>query len=287
MSRSRSVVGLLAAGSLTAGAVLGFASGPKAVAGTVAANTSASLSAGCQLDNGINHVIEITFDNVHFNRDNPNVLSDLEQMPALQKFITSQGTLLSNNRTPLIAHTADDTLTNYTGLYGDRQGIGISNDYEVYNPKGSVTSESAFAYWTDNYGVDRYPNMPYSANVPANGAAPATPPAPWAPFARAGCDVGGVSTSNMELENSNPDLQEVFGADSAEVAQYNADPNSFKDQETNDYLGLAVHCAQGDNFCSSARAMKYGQTAPSGTAATSTCSHNSLRPLPQQRAVTG
>ena len=79
-------------------------------------------SSSCQLGNGIKHVIEITFDNVHFNRDNPNVLSDLEQMPALENFITSQGTMLSNNHTPLIAHTADDSITNYTGLYGDRHG---------------------------------------------------------------------------------------------------------------------------------------------------------------------
>jgi hypothetical protein len=86
----------------------------------VAAGTPAP-SAGCHLANGIKHVIEITFDNVHYNRDNPNVLSDLEQMPALEKFITSQGTLLSNNHTPLIAHTADDTITNYTGLYGARR----------------------------------------------------------------------------------------------------------------------------------------------------------------------
>ena len=267
MNRSRSLVGLFSAGSLTVGAVLGLAAGSKAVAGTKALNTGAPLSAGCQLGNGIRHVIEITFDNVHFNRDNPNVLSDLEQMPALQNFITNQGTLLSNNHTPLIAHTADDTLTNYTGLYGDRQGTGISNDYEVYNPKGTVSSESSFAYWTDTFGVDSYPNMPYSPNVPANGANPATPPAPWVPFTKAGCDVGGVSTSNMELENSNPDLQQVFGANSPEVAQYAADPNSFKDQETNDYMGLAVHCAQADAFCTTAQAVKYGQANPSSTAA--------------------
>ena len=267
MIRRRSLMGLLAAGSLTAGAVLGLAAESNAVAGTNAP-TGAPLTAGCQLGNGIRHVIEITFDNVHFNRDNPNVLSDLEQMPALESFITGQGTLLSNSHTPLIAHTADDTLTNYTGLYGDRQGMGISNDYEVYNPKGTVSSESSFAYWTGNYGVDSYPNMPYSANVPASGANPATPPAPWVPFTRAGCDFGAVSTSNMELENSNPDLQNVFGAGSPEVAQYNADPNSFKDQETNDYLGLAVHCAHSDGFCTTAQAVKYGQTNPSPTAVT-------------------
>src|SRR5471032_1522013 len=32
---------------------------------------------GCKLANGIQHVVHITFDNVHFNRDNPNVPSDL------------------------------------------------------------------------------------------------------------------------------------------------------------------------------------------------------------------
>src|SRR5262249_32149842 len=34
-------------------------------------------SPNCHLANGIQHVIELTFDNTHFNRDNPNVLSDL------------------------------------------------------------------------------------------------------------------------------------------------------------------------------------------------------------------
>jgi hypothetical protein len=208
-------------------------------------------------------VIEVTFDNVHFNRDNPNVLSDLEQMPALKNFIESNGTLLSNNHTPLIAHTADDTITNYTGLYGDRHGLGITNDYELYSG-GSIKSQSAFAYWTAA-GGDSYPNMPYSATVPASGS-PTTPPAPWVPFTRAGCDFGAVSTSNMELENTSPDIQNAFGAGSPEVTQLNSDPNSFKDQETNDYVGLAVHCAQNDAFCSTAQAVKFGQSTPSSTA---------------------
>ena len=45
-------------------------------------------SAGCHLANGVQHVIDIVFDNVHFNRDNPNVLSDIEQIPSLYNFIT-------------------------------------------------------------------------------------------------------------------------------------------------------------------------------------------------------
>jgi len=45
----------------------------------------------CDLGNGIEHVVSITFDNVHFFRDNPNVESDLEQMPTLNDFIPDNG----------------------------------------------------------------------------------------------------------------------------------------------------------------------------------------------------
>jgi hypothetical protein len=250
------VVGALVAAAALAGALGGARS---------AAAITPTPSSSCQLGNGIKHVIEITFDNVHFNRDNPNVLSDLEQMPALENFITQNGTMLSNNYTPMIAHTADDSLTNYTGVYGDRHGQGITNSYETY-VNGVPTSKSSFAYWTGTYMLDAFPNMPYSANVPAAGSPPSTPPAPWVPFTRAGCDVGDVSTANMVLENTNPDLANVFGANSPEVQQLNADPDSFKDQETNDYVGLGVHCAQGDSFCSTAQAVKFGQSTPSPTA---------------------
>src|SRR5215471_2978563 len=65
----------------------------------------ATISTGCHLGNGIQHVIDLTFDNVHFFRDNPNVPSDLELMPNLLHFFENNGTLLSNNHTPLIAHT--------------------------------------------------------------------------------------------------------------------------------------------------------------------------------------
>ena len=43
-------------------------------------------AAACHLNSprgGIQHVIYIQFDNTHFLRDNPNVPSDLEQMPHL------------------------------------------------------------------------------------------------------------------------------------------------------------------------------------------------------------
>lgn len=256
-----------AATALAAVAVLGAAVAAAAVGGSTAtADAAPRAASGCQLGNGVKHVVEILFDNTHYNRDNPNVLSDLEQMPALQHFITSNGTLLSNMHTPLIAHTADDSLTGYTGLYGDRHGQGLTNTYETFLGDGSVVAHSSFAYWTGTYGVDSFPNMPYSPQVPAAGSPPATPPAPWVPFTRAGCNVGDVSTANMVLENTNPDLQNVFGAGSPEVQQYTADSDRFKDQETNDYVGVGVHCAQGASFCADAQAVKYGQSTPSHTA---------------------
>src|ERR1700739_2299748 len=92
---------------------------------------SASAS-GCNLKSArgdIKHVIFIQFDNVHFTRDNPNVPSDLEQMPHLLNFLTGNGTLDANHHTPLIAHTGTDILTSITGVYGDKHGQPISNSY--------------------------------------------------------------------------------------------------------------------------------------------------------------
>ena len=56
-------------------------------------DTQPLAAPGCQLKSAkgnIKHVIYIQFDNTHFRRDNPNVPSDLEQMPHLLNFITRQ-----------------------------------------------------------------------------------------------------------------------------------------------------------------------------------------------------
>jgi hypothetical protein len=246
------------------------------------AHTVTAATTGCHLANGIKHVVELTFDNVHYFRDNPNVPSDLQMMPNLLHFFENNGTLLSNNHTPLIAHTADDILTTLTGLYGDRQGMPVSNSYQAYNTDGTTDPAGSFAYWTDpvfdtasspNAGHDTSPSMVYSPTPPAT-TRPAPPPdtttpAPWVPFTRAGCDVGGVATANMELENNAVDIPKVFGANSPEAQQLAADPDSFKDAETADYVGVAVHCAQRGAqgaFCSTAKGVKFGQTKPTHTA---------------------
>jgi hypothetical protein len=270
------VSSLALAGAVAPGMAFAARSGP-ARASAAAGNPAH----GCRLGKGVKHVIQISFDNVHFFRDNPNVPSDLQMMPALMQFIQNNGTWMSNNHTPLIAHTADDILTTNTGLYGDRQGMPVSNGYRSFNPDGTADPASSFAYWTDpifntastpTAGHDTNPSMVYAPAPPATAKNPPAPttitPAPWVPFTRAGCDVGDVSTANQELENTAVDLPKVFGANSPEVAQLNADPDSFKDAETADYVGLGVHCAQGDGskFCSTAQGVKFGQTSPSPTA---------------------
>src|SRR2546430_7197562 len=116
------------AGVGIAGAVV-----PARAAATAPAAQSDDSGSSCHLGNGIKHVVQLTFDNVHFFRDNPNVPSDLELMPNLDNFFTDNGTMMSNNHTPLIAHTGVDILTTETGMYGDRQGVGISNSYQAYN----------------------------------------------------------------------------------------------------------------------------------------------------------
>jgi hypothetical protein len=274
------MVGVVGTASAAAGSTAGTAAPARAAA---LANDSAST---CHLGHGVKHVVQITFDNVHFFRDNPNVPSDLELMPNLLNFIENKGTLLSNNHTPLIAHTADDILTTLTGLYGDRQGMPISNDYEAYNTNGpngtfgTTSNAGSFAYWTDPVyyshglpaGGDTNPNMVYSPVPPATAPTPVTPnqitPAPWVPFTRAGCNVGDFSTANVELENTAVDIPKVFGANSPEAQQLAADKDSFKDAETADYVGVAVHCAQGSAVCADATGIKFGQTTPTHTAST-------------------
>ncbi|HEX4259266.1 MAG TPA: hypothetical protein VH089_29530, partial [Streptosporangiaceae bacterium] len=270
--------GLAAAGAAPAGATTAATHTVTSPAGA-GARTTTGAAAGCRLGNGVKHVVELTFDNVHFFRDNPNVPSDLQMMPNLLNFFENSGTFLSNNHTPLIAHTADDLLTTFTGLYGDREGMPISNDYQAYNSNGTTDPAGSFAYWTDpvydtaaqpSPGHDTNPSQVYSATPPATTSPAPAPdkssPAPWVPFTRAGCDVGEVATVNQELENTGTDIPKVFGANSPEEQQLTADPDSYKDAEAADYEGIAVHCARGNALCADAKGVKYGQSTATPTA---------------------
>lgn len=204
---------------------------------------------GCNLKSArgdVKHVIYIQFDNVHFTRDNPNVPSDLEQMPHLLNFFGNNGTFSTNHHTPLIAHTADDIITSLTGVYGERHGQPVSNSFNYFNPNDSgglgSTFTTSFTYWTD--AVDpSTPSADPTFNLLTQEGKNA--PAPWVPFTRAGCNVGAVSIANMELENTGKDITTVFGAGSPEATE--AAGNSG--QANRDFVGIAIHCAAGDAVC--------------------------------------
>jgi hypothetical protein len=234
---------------------------PLAVAASLAPALAFATTPGCQLDsaNGdIKHLIYVQFDNTHFRRDNPNVPSDLEQMPHLLNFMKQNGTLLTNDHTVLISHTAGGFLSSFTGVYPDRHGQTVSNSYVRTSNTGAFAFTSSFGYWTDpvsSAGTPTSFNMvgPDGSNIPA----------PWVPYTRAGCDFGAVAGANIVLENTgtgpNGDVTKIFGNPSpqqAEVAAAAALPNTpanaaAKAKPQADFVGLAVHCAKGSPVCAS------------------------------------
>ena len=149
------------AGALVLGVSQSAGAKPRAAAPAAAAGS-------CSLANGIQHVIYLQFDNVHFRRDNPNVPSDLEQMPHLLNFIRDNGTLDTNDHTQLISHTGGGILSTLTGLYPDRHGQGVSNSYGYFRPDGSVGFSSSFKYWTDNTDGGNAANSPPTPSADPN-----------------------------------------------------------------------------------------------------------------------
>jgi hypothetical protein len=204
--------------------------------GRVSGGASAATTPSCKFANGIEHVVYLQFDNTHYRRDRTNVASDLEQMPHLLDFIKSNGTLLTNDHTILISHTAGGILTSLTGLYPDRNGMTVGNSYGFYRSDGATGFSSSFKYWTDPVDAtfDPKPNM-----ITFGGK---NTPAPWVSFTRAGCDVGGVGTANIELENTatnaSGDMTKVFGANSPEWNEAVATPAKAQ----TDFVGIAIHC---------------------------------------------
>ncbi len=213
-----------------------------------------AAAAGCQLNSArgnIQHVIYVQFDNTHFLRDTPNVPSDLEQMPHLLNFIRQNGTLMKNDHTVLISHTAGGILSSLTGVYPDRHGQTVSNSYVRTSDTGSFSFPSSFGYWTDPAAsTTTIPNMvtPDGSNAPA----------PWVPFTRAGCDVGAVATANIVLENTGTgpsgDVTKVFGNPSPQYTEALASAaapsgTAARALAQTDFVGFSIHCAQGSAMC--------------------------------------
>src|SRR5579883_2468760 len=205
-------------------------------------------SSSCTLgpNGSIRHVIYIQFDNTHFTRDNPNVPSDLEQMPNLLNFIEGNGVLDDEHHTVLISHTATGILTSLTGVYPNNHGVPVSNSFRYFLPNGTTHTGVSFAYWTaplfdpanPAQPTDTLPNM-----LTADGK---NAPAPWVPYTRAGCNWGGVAMANTILENTAIDIPTVFGANSPEAQEVVSNPG----QAFADFVGIGVHCAQGSGLCS-------------------------------------
>ena len=158
----------------------------------------------------IRHVVYLQFDNTHLARDRQQFASDLEQMPHLMNFLSDNGTLSDNQHTILISHTAGGILSALTGLYPDRMGQGVTNSYGYFRPNGTVGFSSSFKYWTDLVDGGNPATNPPTPSADTNfnmvngdSGSPKNTPAPWVPWARAGCDVGNVSTANAVLENNN------------------------------------------------------------------------------------
>jgi len=217
----------------------------------LAAGVAPANAAGCQLGSsghGVKHIVYLQFDNVHLRRDNPDVPSDLEQIPSLLHFLEREGTLLANHHTPLISHTSVDILTSLTGVYGEKMGMPIGNTIDYFVGAGSNFT-SAFAYWTNPFGSRApFPSTPVPHMIDQRGK---VHPAPWVPFTRAGCDVGAFSLANIELENTTGDIDTVFGPTSSEHNEAHDPSAAVRNKAAADFDGIAIHCAQGSPLCGS------------------------------------
>ena len=218
MKRGTSRLAVTLLGVMTLAVIVSFGAGAAGAKGPKPKDPHPAGKSACSLGKGgkIQHVIYLQFDNVHFFRDNPNVPSDLEQMPNLLDFLRQNGTLLTNDHTVLISHTGGGILASLTGLYPNRQGQAVSNSYGYFKPDGSVGFSSSFKYWTDQTDAGNPATVPPTpagdpnfnmvnnddASLGGTGAV-RNAPAPWVPFTRAGCDVGNVGTANAVLENNN------------------------------------------------------------------------------------
>src|SRR5205085_9937369 len=127
------------------------------------------------------------------------------------------------------------------------------NSWRYYKPDGTTGTSTSFTYWIDRL-FDTGTRAPSTFDTAFNllAANGKNAPAPWVPFTRAGCDVGGVGTADLELENLAADVPPIFGANSPE-AQEATNP-ATQAQATADFIGIAVHCAKRSDVCAAGNA---------------------------------
>ena len=210
------VLAALAVAGLAAIAVLGLGT-----AQTAKGNPPNSPTSNCKLDNGVKHVVYLIFDNVHFLRDNPNVPSDVEQMPNLLNFIRGQRHAAHERpHGPDLTHGERDSDQPHRRVLRSPRAGGL--ELVPLLPGGRFDGVVDLVQVLD--GPDRRrqraahrPELQHGQRRQWHAK---NTPAPWVPYTRAGCDLGATALANVVLENTgtgpNGDMTKVFGAGSPE-----------------------------------------------------------------------
>ena len=223
------------------------------------ASSAHAPASGCRLGAGhehIQHVIYIQFDNTHFRRDNPRVPSDLEQMPHLLDFIREQRHAAQQR-----PHGAD---------LAHRRRHPVVADRPVPRPPRTDGVQQLRAHLDDRRvqfpELVRLLDRSGRGDQHADGAQHDRPGRQQhrrrrgSPYTRAGCDVGAVATANVVLENTgtgpNGDITKVFGNPSPQATEAIASAaapagTAARAKAQTDFVGFAVHCAQGSSVCAS------------------------------------
>ena len=272
--RSRRPLAALAGGALTLSMVAAGVATTAARRGSASAAAAAAGLGAAGLAGGHKARDLLQFDNVHYSRDNPDVPSDLEQMPNLLHFLTGNGTLISHEHTPLIAHTADDIVTSETGLYGSDQGC-RSRTSTTTTPRRRLhatppgrSPTGPTRSWTTT-PASRHAGRRLQPDAGRRRRPNA--PAPWAPYTRAGLRFrlrggGGHRTGEHDADVPLRVRRKLAQAKEAENPK-------LQNKAAADYEGLAVHCAQGSAACASAaRSPTRCPMSPAVTPATGRCS---------------
>ena len=258
--RVRTLAVVLAVVGISAAAVLGATATTNRSASKQTAAAAHGKPPGptnCGLRHNVKHVVYLIFDNVHFLRDNPNVPSDLEQMPHLLNFIRGNGTLLTNDHTVLISHTGerDPHQPDRHVLRPARPGGGELVPLLQERRLGHDALVELVQVLDRPDGRRRTPRRSTRTTTwsTADSGTNKNAPAPWVPYTRAGCDWGATALANVVLENTGTgpagDMTKVFGSGSPEwneAVASNAAPagTAARNLAQTDFVGIAIHCAQ-------------------------------------------
>jgi arylsulfatase A-like enzyme len=174
---------------------------------------------------GISHVIVVGMDNYH--------LVDIEEhMPNLWGFLQKGALSTSSHHPNLPTRTAPDFSSIAGGHYPDRHGV-INNSFFLPAP----TFRSGFAFWENRAGLI----PPTFLNAPE---------APWNAFNAAGWDVGAVGFEGLVLETRD-EVKALIGHPPSRL-------------ELDQYLGLAIHHADGSSRFGTAQIPAVAREFPQG-----------------------